>query len=319
MKAVVYEKFGPPNVLHMAEVPQPEPAAGEVKIRMHATSVNPTDVMFRSGALKGRPFAGWWRPKHTILGSDVAGEVDEVGPGVDEFSPGDRIVGIMPDMEGGAYAEFACIEASSAVRIPDNITYAEAAAFAFAGLSSLFFLSRIRALEPGKQVLIVGASGGLGTFAVQLAHNAGAVVTAVCSEENVALVKSLGADDVIDYTHEDPTKRRDAYDVVFDAVAAGSFGRYRRTLRRGGIYSTTVMKPRALMAMALNPFRPSRRRAHTMIASGDAHQALSHLRDLCERGELHSIIEVELPFQLAAMGHRRYETGHTTGKIVLTA
>lgn len=319
MKAVVYEKFGPPNVLHMAEVPQPEPGAGEMKIRMHATSVNPMDVVLRSGKLKGRRFAGWWRPKRAILGSDVAGEVVELGAGVDGFDLGDRVVGMMPAMGGGAYAEYACIDPESAVHIPSNISYAEAAAFAFTGLSSLFFLSQIRALEPGKQVLIVGASGGLGTFAVQLAHHAGAVVTAVCSQENADLVKSLGADAVIDYAREDPAKRRDAFDVVFDAVAAGSFGRYRKALRHGGVYSTTVAKPGALLAMALNPFRPSRRRALTMTASGDAHEALTHLVDLCNEGALHSVIEVELPFQLAAMGHRRYEAGHTTGKIVLTA
>lgn len=317
MRAVVYERFGPPEVLNVVDVPAPDASLGEVKVRVHATSVNPMDVVFRSGQLKGRMFSGVFRPKLSILGSDVAGEVVALGEGVDDLRVGDRVVGIT-GFGGGAYAEYVCVDASEVASIPARIGYPEAAAFAFAGISSLVFLRKIGGLEAGRRVLIVGASGGLGTFAVQLAHHYGARVTGVCSTPNVELVRSLGADEVIDYTRDDPAARRSAYDVIFDAVAVASFGAYRGALRSGGIYSTTVVKPRALVAVALNPLRRSRKRAHTMIAKADTREGLATLRDLVLEGSLRSVIELQLPLDQVAEAHRRYEIGHTRGRIVLT-
>ncbi|MDF1597185.1 MAG: NAD(P)-dependent alcohol dehydrogenase [Acidimicrobiia bacterium] len=316
MRAVAYERFGPPEVMKIVEVPEPVPAPGEIKLRVRATSVNPMDVVFRSGALKGRAFSGVLRPTRTILGTDMAGEVADVGDGVEDVVVGDRVVGIT-GFDAGAYAEYLCVEAKNIVMIPPTIGFAEAAAFSFAGLSSLLFLRKIGGLEAGR-VLIVGASGGLGTFAVQLAAHYGAEVTGVCSTHNADLVHSLCAKAVIDYTRDDPTKAPEAYDVIFDAAAAGSFGAYKKALRPGGIYSNTVLGPRVLAAMALNPLRRSGRRAHTMIASGDPREDLATLRDLFVEGLLRSVVERTLPLEDVAEAHRHYETGHTVGKIVLT-
>ena len=302
----------------MTEVPEPNPSAGEVKVRVRATSVNPMDVVFRSGELKGRMFSGILGPKVSILGTDMAGEVVALGEGVDNVHLGDRVVGITPGMPGGAYAEYLCVDASAVVTTPTEIGYAEAAAFSFAGLSSWLFLQKIGGMEAGHRVSIIGASGGLGTFAVQLAHHYGAEVTGVCSTRNVELVNSLGADEVIDYTRDDPTDARDTYDVIFDTVAVGSFGAYRRALRPGGVYSTTVLKPGVLIAMALNRLRRSGRRAHTMVGSGDPQEGLGTLRDLFIEGALRSVIELQLPLQQVVEGHRLYETGRTRGMIVLT-
>lgn len=318
MKAVVYERFGPPEVLELVEVPEPRPSPGQIKMRVHAASINPMDVVFRSGELKGRMFSGLLGPKVSILGTDMAGEVVELGEGVDHVQVRDRVVGITPGMPGGAYAEYLCVDAAAVVTIPAEIDYAEAAAFSFAGLSSWLFLQKVGGMEAGRRVLIIGASGGLGTFAVQLAHHFGAEVTGVCSTANMELVHSLGADEVIDYTRDDPTDARDAYDVIFDTVAVGSFGAYRRALRPGGVYSTTVIGPKVLVAMALNPLRPSRRRAHTMMGSGDPQEGLGVLRDLFIEGSLRSVIELQLPLERVVEGHHHYETGHTRGKIVLT-
>jgi NADPH2:quinone reductase len=318
VKAVVYERFGPPEVLELVEVPEPSPSPGQVKVRVHAASINPMDVVFRSGELKGRVFSGILRPKVSILGTDMAGEVVELGEGVDDLLVGDRVAGITPGMPGGAYAEYLCVDASAVVTIPADVGYTEAAAFSFAGLSSWLFLQTIGGMETGRRVLIIGASGGLGTFAVQLAHHYGAEVTGVCSTRNMELVRSLGAGEVIDYTCDDPTDARDAYDVIFDTVAVGSFGAYRRALRPGGVYSTTVIGPSVLVAMAFNPVRPSRRRAHTMMGSGDPQEGLSVLRDLFIEGSLRSVVEQTLPLERVVEGHHHYETGHTRGKIVLT-
>jgi NADPH:quinone reductase-like Zn-dependent oxidoreductase len=318
VKAVVYERFGPPEVLELVEVAEPSPSPGQVKMRVHAASINPMDVVFRSGELKGRMFSGILGPRVSVLGTDMAGEVVELGEGVDGLAVGDRVAGITPGMPGGAYAEYLCVDASAVVTIPPQVGYPEAAAFSFAGLSSWLFLQKIGGMEAGRRVLIIGASGGLGTFAVQLAHHYGAEVTGVCSTRNVELVNSLGADEVIDYTREDPSDARDAYDVIFDTVAVGSFGAYRRALRSGGVYSTTVIRPGVLVAMAFNPLRPSRRRAHTMMASGDPQEGLGTLRDLFIEGSLRSVIELQLPLGRVVEGHRHYETGHTRGKIVLT-
>ena len=302
----------------MTEVREPNPSAGEVKVRVRATSVNPMDVIFRSGELKGRMFSGILGPKVSILGTDMAGEVVALGEGVDDVHVGDRVVGITPGLPGGAYAEYLCVDASAVVTIPTEIGYAEAAAFSFAGLSSWLFLQKIGGMGAGRRVLIIGASGGLGTFAVQLAHHYGAEVTGVCSTRNVELVNSLGADEVIDYTRDDPTNPRDGYDVIFDTVAAGSFGAYREALRPGGVYSTTVLKPGVLVAMALNRLRRSGRRAHTMVGSGEPQEGLGTLRDLFLAGALRSVIDLQLPLQQVVESHRLYETGRTRGKIVLT-
>ena len=317
MKAVVYDRFGPPEVMRMTELPNPCPSAGEVTVRVHATAVNPMDVVFRSGAPKGRMFSGVLHPKHAVLGTDAAGEVSEVGEGVHNLLVGDRVAGIT-GFDAGGYAEYVNMTASELVTLPDEISYSDASALTFAGLSSLRFLRLTEGLDPGRRLLVIGASGGLGTFAVQLAHYYGAHVTGVCSTRNVELVESLGADEVIDYTVTDPTIMRDAYDVIFDAVAAGSFHAYAKTLRPGGVYSTTVVTPAILAAIALNPLRRSARRAHTAIPAGDPREDLETLRDLVYKGSVRPVIERQFPLDEVVEAHHLYETGRTRGKIILT-
>ncbi|NOY55673.1 MAG: NAD(P)-dependent alcohol dehydrogenase [Actinobacteria bacterium] len=316
MKAVVYERFGPPEVLHVTEIPEPSPRPSTAKVRIHATSINAIDVIFRSGQRKGRMLSGIFRPRLSILGFDFAGEVVALGDEAGGLSVGDRVVGI--SRSGGANAQYLCVEPTAMTVIPDHIGYVDAAALAGAGSGALIFLRATASLAPGRRVLIVGASGGLGTFAVQLAHHYGAKVTGVCSTRNMDLVRSLGADDVIDYTRNDPTDRRNAYDVIFDTVAVGSFGAYREALRPGGVYSTTVARPGVLAGMALNPLRPSRRRVHFMMAGGIPRDDLQPVVDLAATGSLKSVIELQLPLDRTVAAHRHYETGHTRGKIVVT-
>lgn len=316
MRAVVRDHFGPPEVLGLREVPEPVVGPAQVKVRVRATSINAIDVIMRSGAPKGRLLAGMFRPRHPILGFDFAGEVAALGERVSDHRVGDRVVGISP--AAGANAEYVCVEPREMAPLPAEVGYVEAAALAAAGNVALLFLQAIDGIGEGRRVLVVGASGGIGTLAVQLAHHHGAHVTGVCSTANVELVRSLGAEEVIDYTREDPTARRASYDVVFDTVAAGSFRRYRPTLRPGGVYSTTVATPGILAAMAFNPLRRSRRRAHYMFAKGTPRDDLPPLIDLARQGTLRPVIQETLPLEQAAEAHRHYETGHTRGKIVLT-
>lgn len=316
VKAVEYTKFGSPDVLRVVDVPEPTAQPGEVKVRVHAASVNAIDVICRSGQLKGRMISGITKPRFSILGFDFAGEVVSLGDGVSDVSVGDRVVGI--SRSGGANAEYLCTVPTALVTIPDHIQYVDAAAFAGAGSGAFLFLDSIGGLEPDRRVMVVGAAGGLGSYAVQLAHHYGAEVVGVCGSEGVDLVRSLGADKVIDYTSDDPTSAHEDYDVVFDAVAAGSFGQYRQALKPGGTYSTTVATPAILLNMALNRFRSSGRRAHFMMAGTVPHDDLQPIVALASEGSLKSIVDLELPLDHVAEAHRHYELGHTKGKIVLT-
>ena len=243
MKAAVNTRYGSPDVIEIREVPKPEPAAGEVLVRVHASTVSRTDC----GQLRAHPFfvralTGLWRPKRTILGFDFAGEVESVGEGVKAFKPGDRVFGLSPGGYGG-HAEYLCVpEDDTIAALPTNIGFDEAVV----GEGALYADSNLRALGvgPGHTILIYGASGAIGTAAVQLARWYGAEVTAVVDTGHLELAKSLGAHRVVDYTAEDLTQIGTTFDFLFDAVGKASYFRYRGLLKPGGVFATTDFGPR---------------------------------------------------------------------------
>lgn len=249
MKAVVYERYGPPDVLRLEEVEQPVPKEDEVLIKIHATTVNRTDCAIRGGedfitrlgysiVTTGSPFKALRRPLHTILGTELAGEVAAVGAAASQFVVGDRVFGVNAG-RFGAHAEYICMrESAPLARMPTGMTFEEAAAICDGAVLALGCLRRV-GLHKGQRVLIYGASGSIGTAGVQLAKYLDAHVTAVCSTKNIELVRSLGADEVIDYTREDFTKNGETYDVIFDAAGKHSFRRCNGSLKPGGIYIST--------------------------------------------------------------------------------
>lgn len=230
MKAIICTKYGPPNVLKLQDVAKPTPKKNEVLVRIHSTSVTTGDCRMRSFNspllfwIPMRIILGFRKPRKPILGVELSGEIEEIGTDVTQFKKGDQIFALT-ELNVGGYAEYTCIHESGLIALkPTNVTYEEAAIIPFGGTSALHFLRKAR-IKRGQQVLIYGASGSVGTAAVQLAKYFGATVTAVCSHSNFALVQSLGADKVIDYTKEDFTKRGEYYDVIFDAV-----GKHKRSL-----------------------------------------------------------------------------------------
>lgn len=228
MKAIVYHKYGSPDVLELHEIDKPTPKADEVLVRIHATSVNPAEWYAMTGLYIARMGSGWRKPKDNRLGVDFAGVVEAVGSQVTQFQPGDEVFG----GKHGAFAEYVCVRADRAVvRKPANVTFAQAGSVAIAGLTALQGLRDHGQLQPGQQVLVNGASGGVGTFAVQIAKALGAEVTGVCSTRNVAIVRSLGADQVIDYTREDFTRSERRYDLILDNAGSRSWRDYKRVLQ----------------------------------------------------------------------------------------
>lgn len=309
MKAVVCPRYGPPEVLQIAEVEKPTPEDNQMLVRIHATAVTSGDCRLRGARpFIVRFFAGLLRPKRAIIGSDLAGEVEAVGKEVTRFKVGDQVFG-----EGvSTYAEYTCLlEGGPRARKPANVTFEEAGVIAFGGTSSLHFLRRGNVGE-GQRVLVYGASGAVGTAAVQLAKAFGAEVVGVCSTANLDLVKSLGADEVIDYTKEDYT-RPAAYDVIFDTVGKSSFLRCMKSLKRGGIY---------LSALALLPVlrRLWASMAGKRFVGGIATTKpgdIDFLKDLMEEGTLRPVIDRSYPLEQIVEAHRYVERGHKRGNVVI--
>jgi NADPH:quinone reductase-like Zn-dependent oxidoreductase len=318
MKAIVCTKYGPPEVLQLKEVEKPTPKENEVLIKIHATTVASGDVRMRSFTwapwfwLPGRIMFGLLRPRRTIPGNELAGEIEAVGKNMTRFKVGDQVYGIIWNVSfGGANAEYICLPENEVAIKPANMTYEEAAAAPIGGLTALVLLRKGK-IQRGQKVLIVGASGSVGTFAVQLARHFGAEVTGVCSTANIEMVKSLGADKVIDYTKEDFTKSGQTYDIIFDAVMKTSFSRCKNSLTPRGVL-ITVDWP---LLQALWTSMVGRRKVVLGIANRI--EDLIFLRELIEEGKVKSVIDRCYPLAQTAEAHRYVETAHKKGNIVIT-
>jgi NADPH:quinone reductase-like Zn-dependent oxidoreductase len=322
MRAAVYTRYGPPDVLEVKDVERPVPKDSEVLVRVLATTVCSADWRMR----KADPFIarfmnGLWRPKKVqILGMEFAGEVESVGKAVTRFGEGDYVFG-SPGFRFGAHAQYVCLpEDALLAPKPVNMTFEEAAAVLFGGTSALHFLRKAK-IQAGQKVLIYGASGSVGVFAVQLAKHFGAFVTGVCSTVNLDLVKSLGADAVVDYTREDFSKAGRVYDIVLDTVGKSGFSRSLKSLKRGGCYVRIGGSGRVsdFVGEILRGMWISTTGAAKVIggvARGTAGD-LSFLKGLIEAGELKTVIDRRYSLDEIAEAHRYVEAGHKKGHVVI--
>ena len=315
MKAIVYTKFGPPEVLHLQEVEKPTPKANEVLIKIHATTVVKEDPDMRASP----GFNGILKPRNPILGQELAGEIEAIGKDVTRFKPGDQVFGF--DMFG-AYAEYKCMPENGALAIkPINLSYEEAASIPNGALTALPFLRDKGNIQSGQTVLVYGASGSVGAAAVQLARYYGADVTGVCSTPNLEWVKSLGADQVIDYTREDFTENGKTYDIIFDTVGKRSFSECKGSLSDDGIYLATVPTP-VIMLQALWPAKSSGKKvkfaATGLRPASEKIKDLTFLTELIEAGKIKAVIDRCYPLEQIAEAHRYVEKGHKKGNVVIT-
>lgn len=319
MKAIISEKYGSPDVLALKEVAKPIPKDHELLIKVKAAVVGPADCAFR----KGEPFIiklmyGLSKPKYAIPGVEFAGEVEAIGKDVTLFKPGDSIFGISPDTFGTC-AEYMCLpETKSVILKSTKIPYDEAVAVSDGALTALTFLRDKAKIQPGQKLLINGASGAVGVYAVQLANHYGAEVTGVCSSTNIELVRSLGADKVIDYTQEDFTQNGQSYDVIFDAVGKSSFSRCKDSLTPKGIYLTTVPTFGIVFQMVKTSLWGSKKAIFTAAGLMQNKENLSYLNELMEAGTLKAVIDRRYPLEQVAEAHRYVDTGRKKGNVIIT-
>ena len=323
MRAVVYDRYGPPDVLRIEEVECPFPKADEVLVKVHAATVNRLDVHTREAnrrsgivvSVLSRLVSGVRRPRRRILGTEFAGEVAAVGPAVTEFAVGDRVFG-NTGLRFGTQAEFVCVPESGRITtMPAGATFVEAAGISDGALNALWCL-RVGALHKGQTIVVYGASGAIGTSGVQLAKYFGADVTAVCGTKNLELVKSLGADRVIDYTREDFTKNDQTYDVIFDAVGKESFKRCVGSLNPGGRYLATDGFRNLFLTLWTSRFGD--KKVMFQLPPRYAKKDLVLLRELVEAGKFHAVIDRCYPLEEVAEAARYVETEQKTGNVILT-
>ncbi len=317
MQAVVYSRFGPPEVLEVKEVARPVPKDNEVLVRIHATAVvNEDPGMRRSPGLNG-----FVEPKHPILGQELAGEVESVGRSVTRFEAGDEVYG-ETGMRLGTYAQYTCMPEDGALALkPANLSYEEAAAIPNGALTALAFLRDKARIRSGQEVLIHGASGAVGTAAVQLAKYFGAEVTGVCSTANLELVQSLGADRVIDYTKGDFTKAGRTCDIIFSTVGKTSFTRCKGLLKQRGIYLATVLTPGIVLQTLWTSMVGGKKALITFAGLKKPREKakdLAFLNRLIEAGDMRPVIDRRYPLDEIAEAHRYVAKGHKRGNVVIT-
>ncbi len=320
MKAIVYTQYGPPDVLQFKEVEKPTPQAGEALVKIHAASVNALDWhLLTADIFLARFSEGLFKPKRNRLGADMAGRIEAVGSGVTDFQPGDAVYGDVQPFGGGAFAEYVAVPAKSLAPKPATLTFAEAAALPIAALTALQGLRDVGKIQAGQRVLINGASGGVGTFAVQLAKTFGADVTAVCSTRNVEQARALGADHVIDYTQTDFTQSGQQYDLIFAANGYHSLSAYKRALTPGGVYVMAGGKTKQIFD-AMWWGRWHSRGGDKQLTNVMAHASASDLlvlNDLIAAGKLKPVIDRRYPLSQTADALRYLGEGHARGKIVI--
>lgn len=322
MKAIVYTEYGPPDVLQLKEVEKPTPKDNEVLIKVHAASANAADWHI----MRGEPFlvrlmvGGLLKPKIKILGADIAGQVEAVGRNVKQFQPGDEVFGDISDCGWGGFAEYVCVSEDALVLKPASTTFEEAAAVPLAAVTALQGLRDKGQIQPGQKVLINGASGGVGTFAVQIAKSFGAEVTGVCSTRKLDMVRSIGADQVIDYTQEDFTKSGQRYDLILAANGYHPILDYKRALSPEGIYVCTGgSMAQIFQSMLLGPWMSmigSKKMGN--LAAKSNKKDLAFMKELLEAGKVVPVIDRRYPLSEVAEALRYLEEGHAQGKVVIT-
>ncbi len=321
MRAMVIDEYGPPEVLHIDEVAKPAPSPDEILVKILATQVAAADYRVRGSNfpklfwIPARIGFGLRKPKIRILGNNFAGEVEATGSEVTSYKPGDRVFGSTGG-QFGAYAEYIALPEESAIAtMSEGMSYEDAAAIPFGAHTALFFLRDKGNIQPGQDILIYGASGGVGTAAVQLAKHFGADVTGVCSTANIELVKSLGADRVIDYTTTDFTKGDRQYDIIFETVGKSSMSGGMGVLKENGIYLANVIGAATILQMLRHSVGSNKKIAATI--ANTSHEDLVFLRRLYDAGEFKAVIDRSYPFEELPAAHRYADTGHKKGNVVV--
>ena len=319
MKAIVQTKYGSADVLQLEEVEKPTPKDNEVLIKIVTTVVTTLDCNTRKGLpYWSRIVSGLRKPKVTILGFELAGEIEEAGKDVERFRAGDQVYGAT-STSLGAHAEYICLPGDGALAIkPSNMSYEEAVAIVEGGLTALPFLRDKANIQSGQKVLINGASGSIGTAAVQIAKYYGAEVTGVCSTTNLELVKSLGADKVIDYTQEDFTKSGLTYDIIFDPIGKSSFSRCKGSLTERGVFLTTNLIILQMLWTSRIGSKKAMIEFSGLRSSSEKSKDLNFLKELIEAGKIKSVIDRRYPLEETAEAHRYVEKGHKKGNVVIT-
>ena len=317
MKAIVYHEYGLPDVLKLEEVDKPTPKDDEILIRVHAASVTPLDWHLLTGTpYIARLIAGLLKPKRKVLGTDVAGVIESIGVNVKQFQPGDEVFGL--SFYNGAFAEYLCVPESQLQLVPkpSNVSFEDAAATPYAGYTALLCLRDLGSLQSGQKVLINGASGGTGTFAVQIAKSLGAEITGVCSTWNLERVRSIGADHVIDYTKDDFSNNTGAYDLIFDVVRKRTFSECKDALKPQGIYVTTEFSP-ALVLQSQWVSMTGDKKLVPLPMRRPTQQDFLDLKELLETGKMTPVIDRLFPLKDVPDALRYIGKGHARGKIVI--
>jgi len=318
MRAAIYRRYGPPEVIEIRTLMKPVPKAGEIRVRIEATTVTAACGMMRRGdTLMARLVLGLLSPRKRfqVAGIEFAGTVESVGSSVERWHPGDRVFGFA-GFNAGAYGEYCCFpESASLAPMPEGLEFGQAASLVDGPTTALYFLRDLAQVKEGEQVLIIGASGSVGGAAVQVARALGARVTGVCSGSNFELVRSLGADTVVDYTQEDFTQRSDRYDVIFDAITNTTFSKCRGSLASGGRYLPTVPRVRDYLLMFWTKVLGKRRVLCGM--SVEKRGALVDVTALIARGALRPTIDRRYPLEEIADAHRYVDTGRKKGNVVI--
>lgn len=319
MKALTYRSYGPPEVVRVSEVPTPAVSPDEVLVRVHASAVNSADWRIRAAdfpgilALPARLMFGLFRPRNPRLGAEFAGTVEGLGPGVTRFKLGDRVYGIVAS--GGASAQYLAVGQGAAIAlVPEGLSLEEAAGLPFGGLCALSFLSDVARLSPGQRLLVVGASGGVGTYAVQIGKALGAEVTGVAGPDNQAFVASLGADRMIDYSTTPLDRWPVGFDVILDTVGRVSPRQARHLLREGGLFLPLIFGLREIGAALVSGFR---RKKIRLAVNEDTAEGLARLSALVTGGSLRPVVGASFPLEEAATAHALVQSRHRRGSVVL--